>query len=285
MACYQGELVKKFNSALIISALFLATGSHAETINKEAVEMNARDQCGYYYREALSHPLIKRDAAVTIDTEASEYIQLKSQFANEYIMSSDIGNFRPTGGAYSFEDNNQMLQALSMGDAISQAMAVEELIKLFGYYYLGEYVPKDDYQAIAYLEKLVEYYKQERPEHVEELIMGVMMSLNGGISRSNPLWGNDDPTQVFNLLIKAGSTDTEVMMIDEDFDSLDTDCVKNMLPKIESLAAKGSRLAIHMMAKHYEDLSAAGIEVDNEKMIYWQQSAEKNPLINIKRTI
>ena len=277
--------MKNFNISLLLSALFLATSSYAETTSKEDVEVNTRDQCGYYYREALSHPVIKRDTAVTIDKEAADYIQLKRRFADEYIMNADIGDFRPTGGDYDFEDNDQMLQALSMGDIISQSTAVKELISLFGYYYLGEYVPKDDYQAIAYLEKLVEYYDHARPEYVDELILGVAMSLDGGISKANPLWRNDDPTQVFNLLIKAGSLDTEVMMIDEDFDSSDADCIKNMLPKLEALANQGSRLAIHRLAKYYKKLSAKGTEADNEKMMYWQQKAEENPLIGIKWSI
>ena len=277
--------MKNFKISLLLSALLLATSSYAETTNNEDVEVNTRDQCGYYYRETLSHPVIKRDAAVTINKEASDYIQLKRQFADEYIMNADIGSFSPTDGAYNFEDNDQMLQALSMGELISQSAAVKELISLFGYYYLGEYVPKDDYQAIAYLEKLVEYYDHARPEYVDELILGVAMSLDGGISKANPLWRNDDPTQVFNLLIKAGSIDTEVMMIDEDFDSSDADCVKNMLPKIEALADQGSRLAIHRLAKHYKNLSAKGIEGNNEKLMYWQQKAEENPLIGIKWSI
>ena len=277
--------MKNFKISLLLSALLLATSSYAETTNNEDVEVNTRDQCGYYYRETLSHPVIKRDAAVTINKEASDYIQLKRQFADEYIMNADIGSFSPTDGAYNFEDNDQMLQALSMGELISQSAAVKELISLFGYYYLGEYVPKDDYQAIAYLEKLVEYYDHARPEYVDELILGVAMSLDGGISKANPLWRNDDPTQVFNLLIKAGSIDTEVMMIDEDFDSSDADCVKNMLPKIEALADQGSRLAIHRLAKHYKNLSPKGIEGNNEKLMYWQQKAEENPLIGIKWSI
>ena len=277
--------MKNFKISLLLSALLLATSSYAETTNNEDVEVNTRDQCGYYYRETLSHPVIKRDAAVTINKEASDYIQLKRQFADEYIMNADIGSFSPTDGAYNFEDNDQMLQALSMGELISQSAAVKELISLFGYYYLGEYVPKDDYQAIAYLEKLVEYYDHARPEYVDELILGVAMSLDGGISKANPLWRNDDPTQVFNLLIKAGSLDTEVMMIDEDFDSSDADCVKNMLPKIEALANQGSRLAIHRLAKHYKKLSAKGIEGNNEKLMYWQQKAEEKPLIGIKWSI
>ncbi|MGO1283312.1 MAG: hypothetical protein ACTHUJ_10335 [Psychrobacter sp.] len=277
--------MKNVKISLLLSALVLATSSYAETTNNEEVAVNTRDQCGYYYRETLSHPVIKRDAAVTVNKEAAQYIQLKRQFAEEYLMNADIGSFSPTGANYDFEDSDQILVALSMGDILSQSEAVKELISLFGYYYLGEYVPKDDYQAIAYLEKLVEYYKTTRPEYVDELILGVAMSLDGGISKANPLWTNDDPTQVFNLLIKAGSIETEAMMIDEDFDSSDADCVKNMLPKIEALANQGSRLAIHRLAKYYKKLSAKGTEADNEKMMYWQQKAEEKPLIGIKWSI
>ncbi|MGP9705755.1 hypothetical protein [Psychrobacter sp. AOP31-E1-50] len=277
--------MKNVKISLLLSALVLATSSYAETTNSEEVAVNTRDQCGYYYRETLSHPVIKRDAAVTVNKEAAQYIQLKRQFAEEYLMNADIGSFSPTGANYDFEDSDQILVALSMGDILSQSEAVKELISLFGYYYLGEYVPKDDYQAIAYLEKLVEYYKTTRPEYVDELILGVAMSLDGGISKANPLWTNDDPTQVFNLLIKAGSIETEAMMIDEDFDSSDADCVKNMLPKIEALANQGSRLAIHRLAKYYKKLSAKGTEADNEKMMYWQQKAEEKPLIGIKWSI
>ncbi|MGP9492048.1 hypothetical protein [Psychrobacter sp. AOP7-B1-24] len=277
--------MKNVKISLLLSALVLATSSYAETTNNKEVAVNTRDQCGYYYRETLSHPVIKRDAAVTVNKEAAQYIQLKRQFAEEYLMNADIGSFSPTGANYDFEDSDQILVALSMGDILSQSEAVKELISLFGYYYLGEYVPKDDYQAITYLEKLVEYYKTTRPEYVDELILGVAMSLDGGISKANPLWTNDDPTQVFNLLIKAGSIETEAMMIDEDFDSSDADCVKNMLPKIEALANQGSRLAIHRLAKYYKKLSAKGTEADNEKMMYWQQKAEENPLIGIKWSI
>ncbi|MGO1375225.1 MAG: hypothetical protein ACTH7W_07655 [Psychrobacter sp.] len=277
--------MKNLKISLLLSALVLATSSYAETTNNEEVAVNTRDQCGYYYRETLSHPVIKRDAAVTVNKEAAQYIQLKRQFAEEYLMNADIGSFSPTGANYDFEDSDQILGALSMGDILSQSEAVKELISLFGYYYLGEYVPKDDYQAITYLEKLVEYYKTTRPEYVDELILGVAMSLDGGISKANPLWTNDDPTQVFNLLIKAGSIETEAMMIDEDFDSSDADCVKNMLPKLEALADQGSRLAIHRLEKYYKKLSAKGTEADNEKMMYWQQKAEENPLIGIKWSI
>ncbi|MGP9506619.1 hypothetical protein ACT3R6_11215 [Psychrobacter sp. AOP7-C1-12] len=188
--------MKNLKISLLLSALVLATSSYAETTNNEEVAVNTRDQCGYYYRETLSHPVIKRDAAVTVNKEAAQYIQLKRQFAEEYLMNADIGSFSPTGANYDFEDSDQILGALSMGDILSQSEAVKELISLFGYYYLGEYVPKDDYQAITYLEKLVEYYKTTRPEYVDELILGVAMSLDGGISKANPLWTNDDPTQV-----------------------------------------------------------------------------------------
>ena len=279
--------MKNFKTSLLLSTLLLATSSYAETTNNEEieVEVNTRDQCGYYYRETLSHPLIKRDAAVTIDKEAAKLIQLKRQFADKYIMNADIATFSETGSISDYDSYAQMQDLIDRGHVIPQEVAVKELISLFGYYYLGEYVPKDDYQAIAYLEKLVEYYDHARPEYVDELILGVAMSLDGGISKANPLWRNDDPTQVFNLLIKAGSLDTEVMMIDEDFDSSDADCVKNMLPKIEALADQGSRLAIHRLAKHYKKLSAKGTEADNEKMMYWEQKAEENPLIGIKWSI
>lgn len=270
--------MSKLSLSLPILALCLTANSYAEVNNRDFMASDASKQCDYYYQEVLKEPLIKRNTAITIDKEAARDIEVMTKFADDYVMNVDIATFASSHRRDNYED------LISASNTITQSEAVYGLMQLFGAYFSGEYVPKDDYQAMTYLKKLVAYYKRERPEYVEELIFGVVGSFSDDISKKNPLWDDKDPKQIFKLLIKAGSIETEALLLDEDFraKNADANCMESLLPKLERLAQRGSRLAIHMLADSYEDLNFDNSNKYKDKMIYWQKKAEENPLVGLK---
>lgn len=265
--------MKKLTLSLLIPALFLATNSYAETANNNSVEADVVRQCDYYYQKASNPPLplIKREYAVTVDKEKTAQIEKMRQFAEEYIMDANIADFPLSINSNNYNGGMEIEDALVNISNMHRNDAVEVLTNLFGYYYLGEYVPKDDYQAIIYLKKLVDYYKQMLPEYADELIMVVIYSLSGGISEKNPMWGNDDVNQLFKLFIEADSIEAEALLIVEGYGSSDKDCQASMLPRLTELAEQGSRIAIHELADTYYNKP-------HEQIAYWRQKAEDNPL-------
>ncbi|WP_435949042.1 hypothetical protein [Psychrobacter sp. DM8] len=278
--------MKNIRISVLVSALFLTTpflvaNSDANAENGEKIEDDASDQCGYYYQQALNHPLITRETAVTNDIKKAEEIVELRRFADEHIMNANIADFPMVDDTDSYDNAVQIQQLLAEGEFISQDTATQILRRLFSVYFLGEYLPKDDYQAITYLKKLVDYYSQVQPERAEYMVILVMSSLNEGadnISEANPMWAEDDPSDVFKMLIEAGSIEAKSMLIVEDYETSYPACITTMLPKLEALANRGSRIAIHKMAEIYSELNDENPARYHEKMSYWHHQAQEHPL-------
>lgn len=269
--------MNKRSVPLSILAFCIATSSYAQITSNGSIEADVSEQCGHYYRSVLNQPVTTRKTAVTIDKEAAEAIQRQRQLADEYIMTHDIADLPTTVSPAKGGGKPGAEILYTQGGFITQRDAVDILMSLSGHYFLGEYVPKDDHQAIVYLEKLVSYYQQNYPETAEQVIMSMMYSLIGGASEDNPMWGIDGPNQIFKLLIEAGSIETEAMLIAESLDASDIDCISTFLPKLEDLANQGSRIAIHELVETYQNLNYQNPSKFIDEVNYWRMKSLEYP--------
>lgn len=269
--------MNKRSVPLSILAFCIATSSYAQTASSDAIEADLSDQCGHYYRSVLSQSVTTRETAVTIDKEVAEAIQRQRQLADEYIMTHDIAEL-PTTVSPANDGGKPSTEILyTQGGFITQHDAVDILMSLSGHYFSGEFVPKDDHQAIVYLEKLVSYYQQHHPETAEQVIMAMIYSLTYGTSEDNPIWGNDEPHQIFKLLIEAGSIELEAMLIAESLDTSDLECTSTLLPKLEDLANQGSRIAIHELVETYQTLNYQNPSKFIDEVNYWRMKSLEYP--------
>ena len=259
--------MNKLSVPISILALCFATSSYAEAASSGSIEADLSDQCGHYYRSVLNQPITTRETAVTKDKEVAEAIQSQRQLADEYIMNHDIADLPTAKSFYNNGATPDISLLYSQDGFLSQSDAADILMNLVGHYLFGEYVPKDDYQAIAYLEKLVSYYQQNHPEIAEHVIMSMIYSFSS----------NDDPSQIFKLLIEAGSIEAEAMLISESLDTSDLDCISTMLPKLEDLANQGSRIAIHELVEIYQTLNYRNPSKFIDDINYWRMKSEEYP--------
>ena len=252
--------MKRINYLLLISSLFLTTISHAESSINEP-KINASEQCNHPYQDILSKPLVVRDAATNIDKDAVQEIDRMRQLADEYIMHRDISDFLSYKDFDKYDTEEQKRQAFKESNEIMmQSDAIEVVRFLALSYYYGDSVPKDDYQAITYLRKYLDYYRDVAPEQAENIIMGTLLYFGNAPAETSSN-DNDSTSEsygteaAFNLLVAAGSLEAEAMLISE-FHSNDPACQQDILPRMTELAEQGSRIAIHQLADTYYNYQA-----------------------------
>ena len=293
-----------FVLALFFAAPFLVATSYAATENYKKEVKDSTELCGFYYRKALNEPLIVNQTPVTIDKEKVAEIETLRKIVDEQVMPVNIADLPSYAELYKYDNKEQARQVLIENGGLTEDDAEGALRYLVATYYFGEYVPKDDYQAVLYLEKLLSHYRQVAPEQASNIIMNLFYDL-GHINNSenNPTWKKNNPYATFKILIAAGSLETEALLIEDDYSSLDASCTENMLPKLTELAEQGSRIAIHKLADIHtkrknvfvgkpegeissistelssdEDVNALFFDEPNNKGKYWRQKAEENPL-------
>ncbi|WP_131669009.1 hypothetical protein [Psychrobacter pygoscelis] len=281
--------MNKLTLPLSILALCFATSSYANTQSRQSLRVETERHlipCDYHYQQALQYQLMKRDRPITINKEKSQYINELRKFAEEHYMPADITDLPKYDDLDSIRNqynigSEQHNKTVNINDhVITQEEAVTSLFKLYAYYFTGEYVPKDDYLAITYLAKLVDFYERDNPSRIPELLaVSLLAFVSNDINEDNPVYGSNSEefSQVIDaLLLRAGSTSIKASLIRDDFYhsfNSDESCRAEQLNKLEVLANEGSVYATFILAELYSELNDDSGKY-KEKLNYWQQRAD-----------
>ncbi|PNK59995.1 HEAT repeat domain-containing protein [Psychrobacter sp. FDAARGOS_221] len=277
---------------LLCTSMLCSISSHANTDNTRALHITPEPavvaQC-HAQHQAPTLPIIKRSQPLVVNKEHAEGLEKGHRFAQKYILSTD-----PTDPPHRFYfGSDDEFVALLGTDSFSLEEATHFLSGLYRAYITGEYIPRDDDEAIIYLSRVIDYWELENPGNISGLAYLVAVYsltdsddfalLEGNdavLSDTDASFDDELEKSLFAILAKAGSKDAQAVLIKEMLKDSDPTCREVLISDLIALADKGSPKAIDILADTYEALNNEYPNQYEKQMDYWQQQAKKFPVVN-----